>query len=296
MELKHTSARNAVVKESPQDFLDENGITFTPGADSITEEMSPPSASIRSQMTPVENQGSLGSCTTFCVTACIEFFYQTDLSEANLNDVAERTYGDCTEGLAIAHAMQTARNPGVVVESAWPYDENQTCWTYPPDTSAFPKFKFNSIAVLYNRPTAHIIASMRSAIAGRNSISLSRSTSPGSVVALIKGVIGNLRQPVALDVPVWWRSDGHFEAGWEMGPDIHMPTPAHLQNWLARTGSMSPPNVSGWHCIAICGYDDRTGRFEFKNSWDTWWGDKGYGTIPYDYVTSYSRTAMHGWL
>lgn len=72
-----------------------------------------------------------------------------------------------------------------------------------------------------------------------------------------------------------------------------MPTPANLQAFLNNS---SPPNVSGWHAVAICGYDDRTSRFEFKNSWHRWWGADGFGTLPYDYITAYAREGMHGWI
>jgi hypothetical protein len=34
------------------------------------------------------------------------------------------------------------------------------------------------------------------------------------------------------------------------------------------------------------GYDDRSKRFTFKNSWGEGWGNKGDGTIPYSYATN----------
>lgn len=57
----------------------------------------------------------------------------------------------------------------------------------------------------------------------------------------------------------------------------------------------SLPNVDGWHAIAVCGWDNATGRFLFKNSWSEWWGDRGYGTIPYQYIDNYSDITMIGW-
>lgn len=52
----------------------------------------------------------------------------------------------------------------------------------------------------------------------------------------------------------------------------------------------------GGHAICIDGYDDnmthtyadgktRTGFLRFVNSWGEGWGDKGYGYLPYDFVT-----------
>lgn len=37
------------------------------------------------------------------------------------------------------------------------------------------------------------------------------------------------------------------------------------------------------HGILMIGYDDRTKRFRFVNSWGVDWGDKGYGYLPYEY-------------
>ena len=79
---------------------------------------------------------------------------------------------------------------------------------------------------------------MRSVLRGAHSIDMASPEQLGTMIGRIKGVVGNLRQPVALDVPVWFRSDGHYDANWEMGPDIKMPTPAQLKAWLeARDAS-----------------------------------------------------------
>ncbi|MEI6627929.1 MAG: C1 family peptidase [Alphaproteobacteria bacterium] len=40
----------------------------------------------------------------------------------------------------------------------------------------------------------------------------------------------------------------------------------------------------GGHAILLVGYNDDTQKFKFMNSWGTWWGDNGYGTLPYNYV------------
>lgn len=45
-------------------------------------------------------------------------------------------------------------------------------------------------------------------------------------------------------------------------------------------------SMIGGHAIMVCGYDDKTSRFIVRNSWGTDWGQKGYFTIPYTYITS----------
>ncbi len=58
---------------------------------------------------------------------------------------------------------------------------------------------------------------------------------------------------------------------------------------VAKTGNAPMPSpgekVVGGHCVLVVGYDDATQRFLCMNSWSTKWGQKGYFTIPYAYLT-----------
>jgi len=54
------------------------------------------------------------------------------------------------------------------------------------------------------------------------------------------------------------------------------------------TANLPGPNekILGGHAVLCVGYDDSTQRFLCRNSWGTWWGNKGYFTIPYAYLTN----------
>ncbi len=58
---------------------------------------------------------------------------------------------------------------------------------------------------------------------------------------------------------------------------------------VAKTGIVPMPTtqekVLGGHAILAVGFDDKTQRFKFRNSWGTSWADSGYGYIPYAYLT-----------
>ncbi len=43
--------------------------------------------------------------------------------------------------------------------------------------------------------------------------------------------------------------------------------------------------VLGGHAITAVGYDDNKKMFLIRNSWGAGWGDKGYGWLPYGYVS-----------
>jgi C1A family cysteine protease len=48
----------------------------------------------------------------------------------------------------------------------------------------------------------------------------------------------------------------------------------------------SKDTVEGGHAVLAVGYDDDEGTLLIRNSWGTEWGNKGYGYLPYEYVTA----------
>ncbi|MCX6121191.1 MAG: C1 family peptidase [Ignavibacteriales bacterium] len=59
---------------------------------------------------------------------------------------------------------------------------------------------------------------------------------------------------------------------------------------VARNGIVQMPQPSerslGGHAVLAVGYNDEERRFIVRNSWGTDWGQKGYFTIPYEYLAS----------
>ncbi|HEV7899258.1 MAG TPA: C1 family peptidase [Planosporangium sp.] len=64
---------------------------------------------------------------------------------------------------------------------------------------------------------------------------------------------------------------------------------------VARTGVAPMPQPSeealGGHAVLAVGYDDGTGRFLVRNSWGSGWGQDGYFTMPYAYLTERSLSS-----
>jgi C1A family cysteine protease len=58
---------------------------------------------------------------------------------------------------------------------------------------------------------------------------------------------------------------------------------------VAKTGKVPMPKPSetvlGGHAVLAVGYNDAQDRFIVRNSWGTGWGQKGYFTMPYAYLT-----------
>jgi C1A family cysteine protease len=57
---------------------------------------------------------------------------------------------------------------------------------------------------------------------------------------------------------------------------------------VAKNGKVNMPrkgeSVVGGHAVVAVGYDEKMKRFIVRNSWGSYWGLKGYFTMPYDYL------------
>lgn len=59
-----------------------------------------------------------------------------------------------------------------------------------------------------------------------------------------------------------------------------------------------PPGekAKGGHALCVVGYDDSKGWLIFKNSWNTNWGEAGYGYLPYAYVSRFlAQGLLEAW-
>ncbi len=73
---------------------------------------------------------------------------------------------------------------------------------------------------------------------------------------------------------------GFFIASFGVTKDWYTPV-----NGLVTPHSQNP--IIGGHLVCIAGYDDEKELLLFRNSWNTTWGDHGYGYLTYADVKSY---------
>jgi C1A family cysteine protease len=63
-----------------------------------------------------------------------------------------------------------------------------------------------------------------------------------------------------------------------------------MSETTAKTGVMQLPqrgeSVQGGHAVLMVGYDQKSRRFIVRNSWGPDWGQKGYFTMPFGYITN----------
>lgn len=67
----------------------------------------------------------------------------------------------------------------------------------------------------------------------------------------------------------------------------------------ADTGKVSVPSRGdspiGGHEMLVCGYDDKAGAFDVRNSWGADWGDTGHCWVPYNYFAAVGMDNVDFW-
>jgi hypothetical protein len=231
-------------KDMPDD-LDER--PFVPQA---ALSQLPASVDLRRWMTPVEDQGSMGSCTSNAMAGALEYliFRQTgqhaDISRLFLY-YNQRLFGREVRqdaGSQIKHAVRVASRLGAPHEKMWPYHPDLFA-VQPPES-------------VYRAAAQHRVVDY-------NSVPL---TEHAMKAALAAGF------PVLFGTSYF---DSCFKAAGKTGV---MPSPA--------AGEES----DGGHAMLVVGYDDGKHRFLIRNSWGDDWGESGYYWMNYTDFLDPERT------
>lgn len=193
---------------------------------------------------PIGNQGALGSCTAWAVTAA---YRNTEIElRGDSPDPSElATYYWTRElqgtvnsdsGAAIRTAIKSLVKRGTCDEALHPYV-----------VSNFRKAP--SSAAVADAAKSRVVAYAR----------------VEQTAAALKDQIARCN-PVVFGFTVYGRA---FD---EAGKSGVMPMP----RWLDR--------AVGGHAVVIVGYDDAKGAYLIRNSWGNRWGQKGYFWMPYEFA------------
>lgn len=238
---------------------------------------------LRSKMTKTKSQGERNTCSVFAATALMEFLLfeknekTVDLSEqflywsAKTNSLKSdmlKSFHLNNDSLAGFLAVETLIS-GVALESSWPYESknwlqtsNQKC-TKVAGSELYKSECFTGI------PPKNIeIERYKVAVTYM------------SLKNIPKFILSNKR-PVLVNV-FWYNKLVD-----KFGNFIRLPTDKEKQACLENG-----QNCSG-HVILLVGYDSKSKRYIFRNSWGSEWGNNGYGTISEEFVTLNCEVCHH---
>jgi hypothetical protein len=269
--MDHNMSRGVELRRHPLNVVFEDEVeSFGSSAERfIPEEHDiPDSLSHISSLPQIRNQKSRGTCTSFAAVALREFLTgntDIDLSEQFLYFRCKEIDGLAGSGTYISTAMEVLLNDGVCREETWryvPVNNNGNEGMGPAPINASTEALNHRINTYHSIDHQNVHA-LKQAIAGSP-------VSPGVVV--VAGIIV-------------------FETSWNRYTELTgryvMPFPGSIPE--------------GGHAILLCGFQDDNeypggGYFIFRNSYGVEWASDspygaGYGTIPYEYIRKYNKTA-----
>lgn len=204
-------------------------------------------------MSPIKDQGHLGSCVAFSLTAMKEWqeirekrkerkVYGTTMRDvSNLSEAW--VYWNAKkldpwpneEGTSIRYGMKVLQKQGIPPEYSWMYDDEEYGT---PQKSAAAMAIWGMIGSYWR---VESLTDLKKALTV---------------------------QPVAIGIAC-------FQEIMSVGSNGIIPMPKN------------PNNVIGGHAICCVGFDDNKKLLKIKNSWGTGWGQNGYGYLTYEYAEKY---------
>ena len=209
----------------------------------------PKRVDLRAGCVPVQDQGNLGSCTAHAIAGAIGYLAVNAKAIVVLPRAPSRLFVYYQERV-IERSVKIDAGAEIrdgVKACAKVGVPHESFWPY-----AVPKFTTKP------PPMAYVDASLR------------KITEYQRVTGLRA-----LRTSLADGFPVVFGFSVYesFESD-EVATHGQVPMPAKSERLL------------GGHAVLAVGYDDASQRLIVRNSWGAKWGDKGYFTLPYGYVTN----------
>lgn len=212
----------------------------------------PATLDLRANMPPIYDQGSLGSCTAQAVAACMYFDQQTSNRETVIDPSKLFIYWNSRLPIGTTDEDSGASLSDAILSTVTYGACNEGLWPY-------------NISQFRVRPTLQCYQDAYNCI-----------DVDGCQQAEVNQNVLEIKSVLASNICMVF------------GIDVYS---SFMSGQTASTGIVPMPNTSvedyyGGHAMVLCGYNDYTQMFLFRNSWGEDWGMDGYGWIPYAYVVN----------
>ncbi|MGZ4846424.1 MAG: C1 family peptidase [Halobacteriota archaeon] len=252
-----TALNAALERTEAKNTFDKSGLL------EAVESSLPSAVDLRQWCSPIEDQGQLGSCTANAATGIVEYFQNKahgtyrDASRLFIYKATRNLMHETGDsGASLRETMKTLVLFGAPPEDYWPYTDQDPTWNAEPPAFYYA-FGQQYGAINYYR--------------------LDPPATPK------EQLLNRIKTNLAAQLPAMFGFTVYNSIR-QAGNDGRIPVPCPREE------------VAGGHAIVAVGYDDNmkiknscdqeaTGALLIRNSWGTEWGDKGYGWLPYDYVT-----------
>jgi C1A family cysteine protease len=208
----------------------------------------PDSVDLRDDLSPVEDQSAVSSCTANAIAGAYEYLAMREFDQSgdvsrlfiyyNARKLREDETQDC--GSSITAAIAALEELGACSEATWPYDPDLVLEE--PSAEAYEE------AIDFCVESAQEIEV--------NLFAMKHCLAEG--------------YPFVFGLTL-------FESFDEMDEDGYVPMPSEEETSRSSHGA---------HAMICVGYDDEEEVFIVRNSWGENWGDNGYCYIPYEYMTN----------
>jgi C1A family cysteine protease len=201
---------------------------------------------LRGHLTPVEDQGDVGSCTANALAGALEYLEKrTNGHEGRVSRLFiywnERDFEDNTgedHGAALSDGVKALKEDGACTEATWKYDKHLV-FKKPRDEA-------------YEEAADHTIDEAHR----------------------VKIDLHHMRHCLAEGYP------------FVFGLQIYDAFQDDGLHGRIRTPDPETHGHCGAHAMLCVGYSDEDQVFLVRNSWGPRWGDRGYCYIPYDYMAN----------
>jgi C1A family cysteine protease len=212
----------------------------------------PPTIDLRGLMPPVYDQGSLGSCTAQAVAACMVYDQNFTSREGVVDPSRLFIYWNSRLAIGTINEDSGASLSDAILSTVTYGACNEGIWPY-----NIGKFKTQPSKTCYEDAYNCI-------------------DTDGCQQAEVQQNVTEIKSVLASGICMVF------------GIDVYS---SFMSGVVANTGVVPMPNVNvedflGGHAMVLCGYNDYTQCFLFRNSWGDDWGMDGYGWIPYAYIVS----------